>query len=120
MQGKHHTEEVKAKMSAANKGCIVSQETKEKIKIALTMPPEREQAILQAYKNRTNIADIEKTFHTSRSCIYRLIHRNDIKLIGGSGQTMRGKKRTEEAKIKQSNSMKRAWAKRKQERQDHK
>lgn len=78
MSGKNQSEEAKTKISKANRGRKLDPEMVKNRSIKRMMNPEREQAILQSYKDGKIISEIEKEFKTGRSSIYRLLKRNNI------------------------------------------
>jgi len=81
MQDEHHTDEAKAKISKANKGKKRDPEAVKQgaaTRKAWQMPPEREQAIIQAYLSGKTIAEIETELNTGRTSIYRILDRNNI------------------------------------------
>jgi hypothetical protein len=118
MQGKTHTEEAKAKQSAASKkmwasGTVMTPEVIKKRSQKRMMDKDREANILLAYKNGDEIATIEKNYKTGRSSIYRIIKRNKVKVERSTGSAKGERKDTEESKLKMSEAKKADWAKRK-------
>jgi group I intron endonuclease len=111
MQGQHHTEEAKLKISEANIGKIRSRASVEAGAQKRRMDPEREQAILKAYQEGKNISEIEIEFDTGRSSIYRLIKRKNIQLLNNFSK-WEGKAHSEETKNKMSNSATKIWKER--------
>lgn len=80
MQGKHHTDETKQKISKASKGHIMPEELRQKLSDLNRMPVEREQGIIQAYLRGNIIIDIMEEFGVRARGIYHVLHRNDIPL----------------------------------------
>jgi group I intron endonuclease len=108
MQGKQHTDETKKKISEAGKGRVHSKESVLKRSEKRKMNPERENNILQAYKEGKTISEIEKLFNTGRSSIYRILERNNIPRER-ENKSWTGKKHTEETKQKMADARKRFW-----------
>lgn len=111
MQDKHHTDEAKAKISKANKGKKRDPEAVKQgaaTRKAWQMPPEREQAILQAYLSGKIISEIETELNTCRSSIYRILKRNNISREREPGDRT-GSTHSEESKSKMSAARKEYW-----------
>lgn len=108
MQGQHHTEEAKLKISEANIGKIMPRASVEAGAQKRRMDPEREQAILKAYQEGKNISDIEIEFETGRSSIYRIIKRNNVELSNNFNK-WEGKTHKPETKEKMSLARTEYW-----------
>ena len=112
MQGKHHTEEAKAKISASSKGRKRDPEAVKRGAEKRKMPKEREQAIVQAYINKENISNIAKQFNTSSSSIYRILDRNNIQRLNNFTKWI-DRPHTLETREKMSETAKEIWSQRK-------
>jgi hypothetical protein len=117
MAGKHHTDEAKAKISNASKELWENDRSSQLEAVrrgAATrkmkqMPPEREQAIIQAYLSGKIISEIEAELNTGRSSIYRILDRNNISRERDLSIICKGKKHSEESKKKMSEARKEYW-----------
>ena len=97
MQGKHHTEEAKQKISEAGKGRKVSPESARKTAEANMMSKEKEQLIIDLYTSGMRISEIEKQHGIKTSAIYRVLERNNIEKRGCKREPG-ARKHTEETK----------------------
>lgn len=116
MEGKHHTEEAKAKISEASKSDWDQKHTPESIAKGAAkrrMSPERELAIIHAYQNGATINQIEETFDTGRSSIYRILDRNDVPRSNNFTRWT-GKTHTPETREKMSEARSIFWDAKKQ------
>jgi len=111
MQGKHHTEEAKAKISAAQVGKIISQETIEKRRKTRTKT-DLDEVVVKAYQDNITIKEICSMFDIATSRVYRILHRKEIPLANNFTRWT-GKTHTEETKTQMSNSAKELWSDRK-------
>jgi group I intron endonuclease len=108
MLGKIHSEEAKRKIGEASKGRKDSPETTKKRSLAKMMDPGREQNILNAYLSGQTIDQIESTFETGRSSIYRILKRHNVaRAREHKGWT--GKQHSEESKQKMAEARKKYW-----------
>ena len=78
MLGKHHTEDVKKKISETCKTIVFTEERNKKISEALKMSAEKEKEILDAYLSGVRIKDICAKLNIGSSSIYRVLTRNNI------------------------------------------
>ena len=78
MQGKHHTEETKKKISEAGMGRIMPREGAVRGGIKRRMSKEREKEIIEAYLQNETFISMCKKFKTNPSSIYRVLERNGI------------------------------------------
>lgn len=108
MQGKHHSDETRLKMSAANKGRVYSQETIKKRSKKLEMPIEKQQAIIKAYQDGKTIRSICNELDVNTSGVYRVLHRHDIPLTNNFTR-WEGKTHSEETKQKMAEARKAYW-----------
>jgi group I intron endonuclease len=108
MQGQHHSTEAKSKISQASRGRKISPESAAQGAQKRKMPAEKEKNILQAYQEGMIIDEIEKTFQTKRSSIYRLLERNNIPLLNNF-KKWTGRQHSEETKQKMSMARKEYW-----------
>ena len=113
MKGKHHTEESKALISEAGKGRKPSDETKKKISEAKMMDAEREQKIIDAYVRGDKISQIVKELEVKTSSLYRIVKRNNLGLRDQSINKI-GVAASEETKNKMSESRKKYWDEKKE------
>ena len=111
MLGKHHTEEARQKQSEAFKGKKRPPESVKKSAEARKMPPEREQAIIQAYLNGDTIKSIRERFGAS---VYRVLNRNNIPRLKNF-KKWTGKKHSPETIQKMREGQKAAREKRRKE-----
>lgn len=112
MQGKHHTEEAKAKISQAGLGRKRNPESVAQGALKRQMPIEKERAILQAYLDGMIIDQIEEKFEVKRSGIYRVVARNDV-VCQRKNDGWLGKQHTSETKEKMAQARRDYWAKKK-------
>ena len=115
MQGKHHTEEVKAKISATTKGRKLPPAQVAKSAKSREIPQEKQKKIVEAYKNNEFVGKIFKTFGINKSGLYRVLRRANIPLRGQKVATnnFTGKQHSPATKAKMKQSAKKTWAKRK-------
>lgn len=104
MQGKHHSEEAKLKISKTNTG---KKYYKRKSATSRMLSKEIEAAVIKAYQDGMEIREIKATI-TSHP--YRILERNNIPLKGRSNIWL-GKTHTEETKKKQSIARTKYWEK---------
>lgn len=108
MQGKHHSEKAKQKISEALnsddvKSKIYTEDRNKKISEALKHP--KEQEILESYLSGTKVKDICLKFKTGNGTIYRILDRNGIDK-SRPRDNWTGMKHSEETKVKMSESRK--------------
>lgn len=108
MQGKHHTEEAKQKISEAGKGRVFSEERNQKIAEKNKMPKEKEDGILQAYAEGVTIKDICKKFETGTTSVYRVLKRNNA-YVPREHKAWVGKTHSQETKDKMAEARKAYW-----------
>lgn len=119
MQGKPHTPESKAKISAALTGRVRNPApiTKPVVIVQSSakrrMPSDREQAIAQAYLDGKTIKEIEQTYATGRSSIYRILDRNNIQRSNNFSR-WEGKSHSEDTKQQMSSARSLYWANKKE------
>jgi group I intron endonuclease len=117
MQGKTHSDEAIAKISASSKKLWESGEvfTPEVIKNrakSLEMPEERQQAIIKAYLAGDAVRKICNDIGTSTSGVYRVLDRNHIPLTNNFSK-WKGRTHSKETKEKMTASHKELWKERK-------
>lgn len=79
MLGKHHSDEAKAKISAAGIGRVISQETIDKRDASRKRDIEKEKEIIKAYQEDILTTDqMEEKYGVLRSGIYRILFRHNI------------------------------------------
>lgn len=108
MLGKEHSEATKAKISEAMTGKKKDPESVKRGASARQMSPERELAIIKAYKSGKNIRDIETEFDTGRSSVYRILKRNNIPKSNNFTKWT-DRKHSEDTKSKMSDARKKYW-----------
>lgn len=116
MQGKHHTEEAKTRISATTKENWHETHTEESIARGAKnrmIKSDRESAIVRAYQDGETIANIEIQFGTGRASIYRILKRNNVPLSANHTKNT-GKKHTEESKALMSQVKQEWWDKKKE------
>lgn len=107
MQGKHHTEETKAKIGAAQRGKIIPQKTIEKRRKTRTKT-DLDEVVVKAYQDNITINEICEMFDIKTSRVYRILHRKEIPLTNNFTRWT-GKTHTEETKQIMSDARKKYW-----------
>lgn len=108
MEGKHHTEEAKAKISISSKGRKLSEETKSKMSDS-KRKKDIEPGIVKDYQDGMHIRDITAKYGCGNSKIYKTLKLHNVELQPERHKTWQGKTHSEETKEKMSSSKKRYW-----------
>lgn len=108
MEGKHHTNEAKAKISIASKGKRLSEETKNKMSFS-KRKKDIEEGIANDYKSGMTIKDIKSKYNCGNGKIYRTLKLYNIPLQPERHNTWESKTHSKETKEKMSSSAKKHW-----------
>lgn len=108
MQGKHHTDDAKQRISNGNKGKVISEEHKKIISETHKTPEDKEKLIIEAYLNNETIKSITSKYETSAMSVYRILKRNGIDKKGPV-RSWEGRSHSEETKQKMSEYKTNYW-----------